>query len=484
MSIPLDDLYHWVDSLLPDPIVLYVFQPHGSKKISDCKWLKEYQFKPNLSESEYNWLKKYNHTYELPSIVLYDQEPLDWNYYQQQSPEYNFYNQPAAEINSDSKLNPQQLEFEKIKHKYIEDLDQLNPQQLEFEKIKHKYVADFNLKFPIFTLSSLLYDYSILIHSEKNSDDLLQYQNIGFIGVHYWAHAVIARDWYRFAEFDSRLQAKTLTQHKFLIYCRDWSSGREYRLKFLELLVKNKLNQDSQTSVMHVNGEGIHFTQHQFKNPDFELTFAELINQIPLNEYSSNASASYDYFDFANTDISVVLETVFDSNKIHLTEKTLRPIACGHPFILAAGPGSLEYVKSYGFKTFTPWIDESYDQETNGAKRLEKIIKSMKQIQNLQGQELENFSREVKQIADFNKNHFFSKKFFDQVKDELKNNLDLARKQVYKTQGKHYLELLKLLKIRNLVHCVPFRREKTQMLRKLRQSYPIGPSNPPQDLFV
>jgi hypothetical protein len=463
MSIPLDDLYHWVDSLLPDPIVLYVFRPHGSKKISDCKWLKEYDFKPNLSESEYNWLKKYKGTYELPSIVLHDQEPLDWNYYQQQSLECNFYNQPAAEIN----------------------LDQLTPQQLEFEKIKHKYIADFNLKFPIFTLTSLLYDRSILIHSEKNSDDLLQYQNIGFIGVHYWAHAVIARDWYRFAEFDSRLHpAKTLPQHKFLIYCRDWSSGREYRLKFLELLVKNNLNQDSQTSVMHANSEDVHFSQHQFKNPDFELTFPELINQIPLNEYSSSASASYNYFDFVNTDVSVVLETVFDSNKIHLTEKTLRPIACGHPFILAAGPGSLEYVKSYGFKTFAPWIDESYDQETNGAKRLEKIIKSMKQIQNLQGQELVNFSRAVKQIADFNKKHFFGNEFFNQVRDELKNNLDLARGQVYKTQGKHHLELLKLLKIRKLVHHVPFRREKTQMLRQLRRSCQDDQSSPPQDLFV
>jgi hypothetical protein len=70
-------------------------------------------------------------TYRIyPEIVCHDQEPLDWNYYQQQSLECNFYNQPAAEI----------------------DLDQFTPQQLEFEKIKHKYVADFNLKFPIFTL--------------------------------------------------------------------------------------------------------------------------------------------------------------------------------------------------------------------------------------------------------------------------------------------------------------------------------------------
>ena len=105
----------------------------------------------------------------------------------------------------------------------------------------------------------------------------------------------------------------------------------------------------------------------------------------------------------------------------------------------------------------------------------------MKQIQNLQGQELENFSRELKRIAVFNKNHFFSNEFFYQVRDELKNNLDSAYKQVKQTRGKHYLELLKLLKIKGLAHHVHFRREKTQLLRQLRQSYRLDQSNPRVD---
>ena len=464
MSVPLNNLYHWIDGLLPDTVVLYVFHPHGSKKISDCNWLKQYNaFQSDPKNSEYHWLNKYKFYHELPAIICHDQEPLDWNLYDQEPLDWNFGNIPASEINLD---------------KFTED-------QLKFEKIKHKYLANFNLKFPIFTQTSLLYDRSILIHSEKNSDDLLHYSNIGFVCVHYWAHAIIARDWYRFAEFDSRLQSpEVVPQNKFLIYCRDWSSRREYRLKFLELLVKNRLNENSKISVMHTNSEGTHFSQCQFKNPKFNLISPELINQIPHNQNSGSASADYAYFDFLNTHISVVLETVFDDNRIHLTEKTLRPIACGHPFILAAGPGSLEYIRSYGFKTFDPWIDESYDQETDSYKRLEKIIKSMQQIQRLQGQELKNFSQAVKQIADFNKKHFFSNEFFSQVKDELKNNLDSAVNQVKQTRGKHYLELLKLLKIQGLVHHVPLRREKIQMLRQLRQSYPHDQSNSAADSSV
>jgi hypothetical protein len=252
-------------------------------------------------------------------------------------------------------------------------------------------------------------------------------------------------------------------------------------LKFLELLVQNNLDCDSQTSVMHTNSEGVHFSQHQFDNINFELAFPESIDQIPSNVFSSTASADYEPSDFTNSEISVVLETVFDDSRIHLTEKTLRPIACGHPFMLAAGPGALEYIRSYGFKTFAPWIDESYDQETDSLKRLEKIIQSMKQIQQLQGQELENFSRAIKEIANFNKNYFFSDTFFNLVKSELKNNLKQARLTVKHSQGKYYLEILRLLKKLNLKDQMPQRREKTQFLRQLRQSCPGDRSSPQED---
>ena len=172
---------------------------------------------------------------------------------------------------------------------------------------------------------------------------------------------------------------------------------------------------------------------------------------------------------------------MFDDSRIHLTEKTLRPIACGHPFILAAGPGALEYMRSYGFKTFAPWIDESYDTESNSLKRLEKIIQVMKQIQTLQGQELEDFSQAIKSVAEFNKKYFFSDEFFNVLKTELKSNLDSAVQKVKKSQGKNYLNFLKLLKQYNVCDQISQRQEKTLLLRQLRQSCPTDLPNPQED---
>ena len=434
MSVPLDNLCHWVESMLPAPAIIYLFCPHGSKNISDLVWLNDYDV---------------DTVWQFPTVIVHDQEPLDWELYR--APE-----------------------------QYLDLWKKFN-----LTSPIHQIIKNYNCNFNLNSIAAIqvgnTYDQAILIHSEKNSKDLEQYQSNEFICVHYWAHAIIARDWYRFGEYDTRLQSDTQPQTKFLIYCRDWSHRREYRLKFLELLAQHGLDRVSQTSVMHVNSEDVHFSQHQFENTDFELDVPALIDQIPGNNFSSTVSADYNPNDFVNCEISVVLETVFDDSRIHLTEKTLRPIACGHPFILAAGPGALEYVRSYGFKTFAPWIDESYDQEPNSLKRLEKIIQAMQQIQNLQGQELVDFQTNTKQIAEFNKKHFFSNEFFNTVQDELKTNLDSAYRQAKKSRGKHYMELLKIIKKQKLSDQLQSRQMRSKFIRQLRQSGQDDQSTPRRD---
>jgi hypothetical protein len=40
-----------------------------------------------------------------------------------------------------------------------------------------------------------IYDRTLLIHSEKNSNNLDQYASAGFVGVYWWAHAALALDY-------------------------------------------------------------------------------------------------------------------------------------------------------------------------------------------------------------------------------------------------------------------------------------------------
>lgn len=231
----------------------------------------------------------------------------------------------------------------------------------------------------------------VLLHSERNSKELSNYENTGqYHGAFWWSHAALARDWYRYAEFDPTLKQNKSADKLFLVYCRDVSGTRQYRSMFLEYI-----------------------------DPIHDYCQLGSYNHEPV---SSDSSATYNVEDFNNTSISVVLETVFDE-RIHLTEKTLRPIACGHPFIMGAGPGTLEFLRSYGFKTFSPWIDESYDLEQDTNKRLRMITDEMTRLSKLSAEEKQKVVSECQVIAQNNKQHFFSSGFYNQVITELKDNV-------------------------------------------------------------
>jgi hypothetical protein len=144
--------------------------------------------------------------------------------------------------------------------------------------------------------------------------------------------------------------------------------------------------------------------------------------------------------------MEVVLETLFDDSRLHLTEKTLRPIACGKPFILASTVGSLQYLKNYGFETFDGLIDESYDLIGNSKDRLHAIVQEMKRIATLNADDKQQLYEKLHQIADRNKQRFFNG-FFDQIVEEYKTNMiqGLAVANQHRT-GKHLANVRQLLK--------------------------------------
>lgn len=382
MTIPLDNLYHFIEGLFFEPICMYLFYPHGSRNISDVRQLQ------NIFASNVIY----------PIVVCHDQEPLNYKLYQTHSQE---------------------------------DIDRAH--QHFKQQVDKNTLAQSNLSLAVNAWCNL-YDKMILLHSEKNSQDLAWYESQRYIGVYYWCHAIIARDWYRFAKFDQRLNH---SDHKkdFLIYCRDWSGSREYRVKFQELLHQNNLRNQSVTSIKHRNSQDQDIKNFIFDNPNLTPASTDFFDNLNDNLSVSSSSADYCVDDYNSTRISVVLETVFDGKKIHLTEKILRPIACGHPFILAAGPGGLEYLKSYGFKTFSPWINEDYDLEYDSVKRLEKIVSSMKRFSDLCVDDKNKIYDQLKQVAEYNQQRFFSSEFVDQVKNELVSNAQTALSQVKKTRS-------------------------------------------------
>jgi hypothetical protein len=387
MSVPLDRLYNYINSIIEkihnDPILIYRFYPHGSKKIEDLT---------PLVPITKNWINQTITT----EIFCNDQEPLNHKLY-------------AQSIRIDKK-------------QFTELCQQHNI------KVVHQ-----NFRGPVNTV----WDHSLLLHSEKRSAEILKYQNDEFISVYYWSHGIIAQDWFRYAE---HIKQRKDVKKTFLIYNRAWSGTREYRLRFAELLIHLNLQEHCKTSVNPIEPElRIHYKTHKFENPTWRPQTV-LENYFPVSDAHSHYSADFDIEDYESTDIEVVLETLFDDDRLHLTEKSLRPIACGQPFMLAGTHGSLEYLRSYGFKTFGDVWDESYDLVEDPAERLIHVAELMKQIATWEPKVRKRKLAEAQAIADYNKQYFFSETFFNNITNELKINLSNAFVEIKNcNRSKHYL---------------------------------------------
>jgi hypothetical protein len=165
-----------------------------------------------------------------------------------------------------------------------------------------------------------------------------------------------------------------------------------------------------------------HYRDHVFVNKVWQPNHT-LENFIGRTDAPATSSAEYNCLDYATTEIEVVLETLFDDDRLHLTEKSLRPIACRQPFILLATHGSLEYLRKYGFKTFDSVWDESYDMIVDPYDRMLAIIKILHIVATWSDQQKALADQQIQCIIDHNQKHFFSHKFFNLITNELKSNL-------------------------------------------------------------
>jgi len=81
-----------------------------------------------------------------------------------------------------------------------------------------------------------------------------------------------------------------------------------------------------------------------------------------------------------NTWVSVVCETIIDGRMFFPTEKTGKAMMSGKPFIVLSSPRFLQHLRELGFKTFSPVIDETYDQIENPVQRCKAAFNSFQAL--------------------------------------------------------------------------------------------------------
>jgi hypothetical protein len=109
-----------------------------------------------------------------------------------------------------------------------------------------------------------------------------------------------------------------------------------------------------------------------------------------------------------NSYFSLVLEAYYNAafaGRILVTEKSLRPMMWRKPFILIGQPHTLKALQDIGYETFHPFIDESYDDETDNQKRFIMAMIELEKLCNKSLDELKEFNSRIDHILEYNYNH-------------------------------------------------------------------------------
>ena len=110
---------------------------------------------------------------------------------------------------------------------------------------------------------------------------------------------------------------------------------------------------------------------------------------------------------------NVVTESCYYEDCIYMSEKVFKPISNLVPFIIVSNPFFLAKLREIGFKTFSPWIDESYDEEVDNDKRFFMILDEIKRLCSMSKEEIHKWYYEMEDILLYNQEHFANYKHQD-----------------------------------------------------------------------
>lgn len=292
----------------------------------------------------------------------------------------------------------------------------------------HKIIQRLNLN------SKNCYFVSGGMEAQKFYDDFCKEKNI-----ENKINIIILNSWERHLSIDTIRQklnnSEFNTQNReklFLCFNRVW---RIHRAFLLGLLYNKDLVKDSYYSYFPnlTHGGELPPTLDSVKDCVSDKTFLKIKNQLTLNKnhfplnlnnqdgkINTNVVIPSDMDYYQNSYFSLVTETFFfdkskeydhiwEERSVFFSEKIFKPIICKHPFIIVSRPNSLEYLKKIGYKTFHPYIDESYDNIDNDEKRLLAIVEEVERLSKQDNVQWREWLQNVKPIVEHNHNIIINK---------------------------------------------------------------------------
>jgi hypothetical protein len=345
-----------------------------------------------------------------------------------------FFCEPFGRSDPDSVMNYGRDDIHE--HNYIFFFDQ-EPIHLSIHMDTFRKVRSYNLDItpdivPGMDISNIRFA-GYLLTSEKNSENVdAVCKRHRWKSLYYFFHGWAALDWYR--GYDRTFLIKPCAERTitktFISPNRIVAGERQHRLEMLYYIFKNNMihNHISCPNTCPAENISIHNAIKPLttKYPDIESVFAA--QTLPINFAGETDhpmhSCWLSLFDqSAESLLYLVTETVATGRRHHLTEKTFKPIALGMPFVIVGTRGSLEYLRSYGFRTFGDIWDESYDSAEDDV-RIERIASLLRSLDELSTEAKQDLFDQAAEVIRHNWNHFYGGGFETVLWQELNEMLN------------------------------------------------------------
>ena len=203
----------------------------------------------------------------------------------------------------------------------------------------------------------------------------------------------------------------------FLLLSRHWKLHRLLLLSHLHKLGLDKslVSWDNKFYAQNIIDEMlIHDNNEEFGN-----LIKETSSLLDIQDLTKIAGYGFENKDmYLDSYMSIVTESIFFQSRGeddifvnfptgYISEKVWKPVGHCQPFILVAPAKSLKYIRErFGYKTFHPYIDESYDMECDDFARLRMIIAEINKFAAKTKEEKDEFLNNVKEICIYNQKLF------------------------------------------------------------------------------
>jgi hypothetical protein len=220
-----------------------------------------------------------------------------------------------------------------------------------------------------------------------------------------------------------------LKQRTKKFICWNRYMNRSHRLGLCYLALKHNLLDDGFFSFLYSPEDNTRDLLSRLVDDDDVNRYAEKIDSLlpyQIDTHHLEYEELGRFFTVTNNKKSlyldsylhIVSETEFrPPGTPFMSEKTWRPILNLQPFIHVGNCLALNKIRELGFKTFHPFIDESYDLVINPKMRFKLIEREILKFNNLSLEEIHKWYYSIKDILIYNQNHLRSFKNFNPLKE-------------------------------------------------------------------